>query len=80
MDDFENNTELSTRTDAHLKHLGLMIDGETQVGAETLKSAHERLRKDLKAFVNDFRKHRKETFKITEYVIDSEQFSRQPKT
>ena len=57
MDDFENNTELSPRTDAHLKHLGLMIDGETQVGAETLKSAHDRLRKDLKAFVNDFRKH-----------------------
>ncbi len=48
------------------------IEGRT-VSREDFLNRHEQLERDYAQFVRDFRVKRKEVFKVTEYVIDSEE-------
>ncbi len=57
-------------------HLALIVDvleERKYVSSEEFLDRHGELEKDLSAFVMDFRNKRKEVFKVTEYVIDSEE-------
>ena len=57
-------------------HLALIVDvleERKYVSSEEFLDRHGEMEKDLTAFVMDFRNKRKEVFKVTEYVIDSEE-------
>ncbi len=57
-------------------HLNLIVDvleERKYVPGEEFLNRHAELEKELSAFVKDFRHKRKEVFKVTEYVMDSEE-------
>jgi len=58
------------------EHLSLIVDvleERKYVSSEEFLDRHGKLEKDLTEFVKDFRTKRKEVFKVTEYVMDSEE-------
>lgn len=59
----------------HTKHLASMVQGEAIEESHLLIPEHENLENEMATFVKACRKNRKETFKITEYVIDIEKLS-----
>lgn len=65
---------LEDRVNKHLHHLSELIDNPFAYDSHLFRGEHERLENDLSLFVKDFRKNRKEVFKITEYVMDAERF------
>jgi len=61
--------ELST----HQENLGLMVENPVQSSNPQFLKDHELLEDKVSNFVKLFRSNRKEVFKITEYIIDSEE-------
>ncbi|TLP81763.1 hypothetical protein [Maribacter sp. ACAM166] len=68
---------LLNRADKHLHHLTELIDNPFAYDSHQFRAEHEQLEEKLADFVNDFRKNRKEVFKVTEYVIDTEEMVKQ---
>ena len=68
--------QLLDRTGLHMIQLGKQASNETEnFLSESARDDHLELEAQLARFVKDFRENRKEVFRITEYVIDSEQLS-----
>ncbi|MGB3151930.1 MAG: hypothetical protein WBB27_14830 [Maribacter sp.] len=60
----------------HRIHLGYLVEDPNERNAGIIKTEHEHLEDELSTFLKMFRKNRKEVFKITEYIIDSEKLAR----
>jgi hypothetical protein len=57
-------------------HLGIIADfleGKGSISESEFLSRHGKLETSMSDFVKDFRESRKEVFKVTEYVMDSEE-------
>ena len=67
-----NNRKLLEEVQKHMSQLGHLVEEANSEDQEFVKKQHLRLEDALRDFVKSFRKNRKEIFKITEYVIDSE--------
>lgn len=59
------------RVNKHIHHLAELIDAPFKYDVHIFRKEHEQLENDIVAYVKSFRKNRKETFVITEHVIDS---------
>ena len=68
---------LLERTKQHLQHLSQISDETFRNDSHQFRAEHETLEVDLAQFVKDFRKNRKEVFKIKEYIIEGEELVRQ---
>tara|TARA_R110002167_G_scaffold125448_16_gene305623 strand:- start:262 stop:708 length:447 start_codon:yes stop_codon:yes gene_type:complete len=67
---------LLKKIEQHFKDLSHFIDKPDIENMAKLELDHARLEKRMADFVKSFRENRKEVFKITSYVIDSEQLSK----
>lgn len=67
--------DLIKKIAAHAKQLASMVQGGSAKEVRLFIMEHEHLENEMAAFVKNFRKNRKQTFKITEYVIDIEKIS-----
>lgn len=66
------NRDLLDKVKKHLMQLGRLVENPNHQDAGIIITEHEHLEEEMSDFVRLFRKNRKEAFKITEYVIDSE--------
>ena len=66
------NKDLFEKVKKHIIQLGRLVEDPNHKDASIVKTEHEHLEEEISDFVRSFRKNRKEVFKITEYVIDSE--------
>ena len=57
---------------SHQSNLGLMVENPVQSSNPQFVKDHEVLEDKISKYVKSFRSNRKEVFKITEYIIDSE--------
>ena len=57
----------------HLKLIVDVLEERKYISSGEFLDKHGELEKELSTFVKDFRHKRKEVFKVTEYVIDSEE-------
>ncbi|MGB5204241.1 hypothetical protein [Eudoraea sp.] len=64
--------ELMKEVISHKSNLGLMVENPVQSSNPQFVKDHEVLEDKISKFVKSFRSNRKEVFKITEYIIDSE--------
>lgn len=67
------NKDLLEKVKKHIIQLGRLVENPGFGDAGIIKTEHEHLEEEMTDFVKSFRKNRKEVFKITEYIIDSEQ-------
>jgi len=65
---------LLKRTSNHLTHLADLIDDPFKYDSHTFRTEHQALEDGLASFVKTVRENRKEIFKVTEHVVDSEEF------
>lgn len=65
--------DLMKEVTTHQGNLGLMVENPVQTSNPQFMKDHEVLEDKISKFVKLFRSNRKEIFKITEYVIDSEE-------
>ncbi|MBT8280140.1 MAG: hypothetical protein KJO16_01080 [Muriicola sp.] len=65
--------KLHNKTKDHLGSIADFIDGKATISEDEFLTMHGKLEKSLSEFVKDFRESRKEVFKVTEYVMDSEE-------
>jgi hypothetical protein len=56
----------------HLQHLQRLIENPFAYDAHAIKQEHEKLENNISQFVKDFRVLKRETFDLTELVIESE--------
>ena len=70
-----NCEQLKNRTAKHLSHLADLIDDPFKYDSHVFRNEHEQLENDIASFVKLFRKNRKDVYRITEYVLDSEKLS-----
>lgn len=68
----KTNKDLLEKVKKHTIQLGRLVENPNHRDAGIIKTEHEHLEEEMSDFVKSFRKNRKEVFKITEYVIDSE--------
>lgn len=68
---------LLDRTHKHLHHLAELMDNPFAYDSHKFRAEHEILEDDLVQFIKDFRKNRKEVFKISEHIIEGEELVRQ---
>lgn len=68
----KQSEDLLKRVGIHLTHLADLIDNPFKYDSHEFRSEHERLEDDIVAFIKSFRTNRKQTFLITEHVIESE--------
>lgn len=68
-------SKLINRVQMHLKHLAELIENPFKYDSHKFRTEHQILEDDLTKFVKAFRKNRKEVFKITEHVINTEELS-----
>jgi hypothetical protein len=66
------NKDLLEKVKKHKVQLGRLVENPNHKDAGIIKTEHEHLEEEMASFVKSFRKNRKEVFKITEYIIDSE--------
>ena len=64
--------DLLKRVIIHLNHLAGLIDDPFKYDSHEFRSEHEKLEDNITEFIKSFRTNRKETFLITEHVIESE--------
>lgn len=64
--------DLIQKVQKHRIRLGQMVSSFAKKDAGIIKTEHEHLEEEMSALVKSFRSNRKEVFKITEYIIDSE--------
>jgi hypothetical protein len=67
------SVDLMKEVTSHQGNLGLMVENPVQTSNPQFMKDHEVLEDKISNFVKLFRSNRKEIFKITEYVIDSEE-------
>lgn len=66
--------DLLHKTQKHREQLGVMIENDSD-DSRIFRLEHEHLENEVTDFVKSFRSNRKEIFKITEYLKDTEDFS-----
>lgn len=71
---YKQSTSLLKRVNKHLHHLAELVDAPYKYDSNLFRREHKQLENDIANYVISFRKNRKETFAITEHVIDSEKF------
>lgn len=59
----------------HRQRLGKWVTQEKMEESRLIRTEHKHLEDEIAGFVKAFRKQRKETFRITEYVVDVEKLS-----
>jgi len=62
--------------DKHLEHLSNLINDPFKYDSQTFKVKHTKFDNDIADFIKIFREHKKETFAITEYIVDDEKLMR----
>ena len=62
--------------DKHLEQLSNLINDPFKYDSQRLKIEHPKLENDIAEFIKVFREHKKETFTITEYIVDDEKLMR----
>lgn len=67
--------DLLQKVSSHLKQLAALVQEEHMDEARLFRIEHEHLEDEIAEFVKSFRINRKETFKITEYIVDVEEIS-----
>ncbi|NNE77749.1 MAG: hypothetical protein HKN31_11835 [Pricia sp.] len=67
--------DLLEKVAKHCNQLGYLVENPNHADAGIIKTEHEHLEEEMAQFVKLFRTNRKEVFKITEYIIDSEQLA-----
>lgn len=65
--------QLQEEVKGHLSTAVDAIEGKKPVSIEDFITRHGKLEQEFADFVADFRAKRKEVFKVTEYIIDSEE-------
>lgn len=63
---------LLEKTSEHLSHLAELIDDPFKYDSHKFRSEHEELENEIAVFIKKFRKIKKETFAVSEQVIDKE--------
>jgi hypothetical protein len=63
---------LFSKIDIHRNKLGRLVDNPLGGGDALAIETHGELEEELAGFVKRFRANRREVFKITEYILDSE--------
>ncbi|WP_019670364.1 hypothetical protein [Eudoraea adriatica] len=69
----KKSVDLRKELSTHQGNLGLMVENPVQSSNPQFLKDHEVLEEKVSNFVKLFRSNRKEVFKITEYIIDSEE-------
>jgi hypothetical protein len=64
--------KLLDRLDKHLAQLARLIDDATKFNTKVFRAEHEELEDEIATFIKSVRLNRKELFKLTEFVVDSE--------
>ncbi len=64
---------LREKVSSHLEMAATIAKEHTGTSAEKFFKNHEELENEIASFVKTFRESRKEVFKVTEYVMDSEE-------
>jgi uncharacterized protein (UPF0305 family) len=64
---------LHKRVSEHLKATAKLMEVKSPHLEKDFLAAHSQLEKEISFFVKSFRESRKEVFKVTEYVMDSEE-------
>ena len=67
--------DLLEKVKKHLVQLGYLMEDPNKRDAGITKTEHLHLEEELTEFVKSFRNNRKEVFKISEYIIDSEELA-----
>jgi hypothetical protein len=67
--------DLLEKVTRHRQRLAKWVTDETLEESRIIRAEHEHLEDEIADFVKAFRKQRKETFRITEYVVDAEKLS-----
>jgi len=62
--------------DKHLEHLSNLINDPFKYDSQRFKVEHAKLESDISEFIKKFREHKKETFAITEFIVDDEKLMR----
>lgn len=66
--------DLIQKTEKHLQQLANMAEEENEA-SRIFRLEHIHLENEISAFVKDFRNNRKETFKITEHILNTEELA-----
>lgn len=64
--------ELLEQTSKHLSHLAELIDEPFKYDSHKFRTEHEQLENEMASFVQKFRAIKKETFAVSEKVIENE--------
>ena len=67
--------DILKKVSTHLKQLAALVQEKQKDDTRLFRLEHEHLEDEIAEFVKAFRINRKETFKITEYIVDVEQIS-----
>jgi hypothetical protein len=67
--------ELISKVEIHLGHLADLMEDPFARDERTFREEHGELEEAIAGFVKNFRHAKKETFKITEHLIDSEELA-----
>ncbi|MFD1094871.1 hypothetical protein [Salegentibacter chungangensis] len=67
--------DLLKQVKLHLSAIGKLLEDKDSADTKAFRIEHESLEDKIAAFIKSFRKNKKEVFKITEMVIDSEQLA-----
>ncbi len=67
--------DLLEKVSKHRNRLGLLVEDANRKDASVIIMEHEHLEEEIIRFVSFFRLNRKETFKLTEYITESEELS-----
>jgi hypothetical protein len=67
--------DLNQKVSSHLRQLATMIQEGSEDESRIFRLEHEHLEDEIAEFVKSFRINRKETFTITEYIIDVEKIT-----
>ncbi|MFX0558604.1 hypothetical protein ACOCEA_17515 [Maribacter sp. CXY002] len=66
--------DLLVRINTHLHHIAELLDNPFAYDSHTFRTEHELLEDDISYFAMEFKRQRKEVLKITDYLIDTEEF------
>lgn len=68
---------LLEKVDKHLMRISSIIEDSFKYDSHKFRMEHQKLEDDITNFVKTFRANRKEVFKVTKHVMESEEFIRQ---
>ena len=68
---------IAKNIDKHLEHIAILInDDPFKYDSQKFKDEHVELENKISKFVKKFRKNKKDTFAITEYIVEDEKLMR----